>query len=987
MKKWWVVVSLCLLASIIGALQVFAEKNGNGELEWLKAKEFHPQYEEATVSNEAFVDVLEQVVGLTSDSDLDVTEAIDKHPDSSLNHGEAVDMLSHLFPFKEWKIDDENGNKPLKWGQALEYVQVVANQVYISGTYKDERVEGSVLINQPGVSLENVRIDGDLFITKGAAQKQTVLKSVKVNGEIYVDESVQNQVELIDSDAEKMTVYAAGEESSDWSLVWNDEFMASEIDSTKWSYDIGNWLVDEEGNGVSPGWGNNEKQYYTDSSKNSYIENGNLVIEAIDEKRPISDEFGSYDYTSAKLKTEGLYSKKYGKFEARMKLPEGQGYWPAFWMMPEDSVYGDWPTSGEIDIMEAAGNDTSKIGGTIHYGEEYPNNTYRGEEYHFPEGESYTGFHTYTVEWEPGEIRWYVDGQLYQTLNNWFSKGTDEATNYTFPAPFDQDFHMILNLAVGGWYGGDPDATTPFPGKMEVDYVRVYELTGREYMEPVEPSIEPEPMPEEAKQPLEDGNLIYDQPYDQGFTIIDDNEDVFDEMYWNYATLPDFGGQGNITTDVLDGKTYAKTSITNPGDALWSHQLIQKLSIGEGRTYKVSFDAKSDTNRSIMTKVSGGEERGYANYSGEETFTLTDTVQSYAYTFKQNQETDLGSRLEFNMGSVSSNPVWIGNVRVEDITDQVQDTTQKEPLPDGNHIYNGTFDQGDFSRLMYWDVVTQNEADAQATVDEDARVMQMNMVDGGTNPEDLVFKQTGLQFMKGSTYDITFRAKADQAGETMSINFMSQDGTFMYDDPKPISLNADWNTYTVAFDMSNDITDLEGQLQFQIGGADSDVYIDDVRMIQTSNTIDYSEVDMDPLTNGDFTSGMDGWTSYVHDDASGVIDVQQEALNVDITNGGNEAWSILAEHPSMSLSKDVTYRLTFDAKSSANRDMDVTIENDSYNRYLSEFVSLGRNYQTYTYEWQMPADDTVSLKYLMGQVSRPHTIQIDNVNIEVVVPE
>ena len=248
-----------------------------------------------------------------------------------------------------------------------------------------------------------------------------------------------------------------------WNLVWHDEFDGDSLDKDKWRYDIGNGFYD--GDEWIAGWGNEELQSYQED--NVTVRDGSLVIEAREET--VSDDYGTFDYTSGKVLTEGLFSQTYGRFEASIKLPEGQGYWPAFWMMPEDDAYGNWAASGEIDIMENRGSETDIVGAAIHYGGVFPDNTYTADEYVFPDGETTTDYNVYAVEWEPGEIRWYVNDDEYAVMNQWYSE------NGEFPAPFDEDFHLILNLAVGGWYGGDPVDTTPFPAEMKVDYVRVYE--------------------------------------------------------------------------------------------------------------------------------------------------------------------------------------------------------------------------------------------------------------------------------------------------------------------------------------------------------------------------------------------------------------------------------------------------------------------------------------------------------------------------------
>jgi beta-glucanase (GH16 family) len=249
-----------------------------------------------------------------------------------------------------------------------------------------------------------------------------------------------------------------------WKLVWADEFEGTEIDSAKWGYQTG-------GNG----WGNNELQYYTDRSENSFIEDGKLVIQVRRE------DFSSRDYTSARMRTKGKGDWKYGRFEIRARLPEGQGIWPALWMMPTDDVYGGWAASGEIDIMEHLGHEPDLVYGNLHFGGPWPNNLSSGAQtYRLPSGKFSDDFHVFALEWEEGEFRWYVDGIKFMTINDW--KQCESTCNpgdpgAPFPAPFDERFHFIFNIAVGGDWPGRPDETTVFPQRMEVDYARVYQKT------------------------------------------------------------------------------------------------------------------------------------------------------------------------------------------------------------------------------------------------------------------------------------------------------------------------------------------------------------------------------------------------------------------------------------------------------------------------------------------------------------------------------
>ena len=247
----------------------------------------------------------------------------------------------------------------------------------------------------------------------------------------------------------------------EWNLVWEERFTGTKIEEANWNYTEGSW-----------GFGNDELQYYTAREENARIENGLLILEAKEEK------YEGMNYTSAKLSTKGKASWKYGRFEIKAKLPEGQGIWPAIWMMPEDmELYSGWPACGEIDIMELIGHQPGTVYGTLHYGTPH---TYTGENYSLPDNKKFSeGFHIFTLDWEPGEFRWYVDDVLYATQTKWFSNHKETGTKHSGFAPFDRAFYLQVNLAVGGKWPGNPDDSTSFPQKMEIDYIKVFQKLNR----------------------------------------------------------------------------------------------------------------------------------------------------------------------------------------------------------------------------------------------------------------------------------------------------------------------------------------------------------------------------------------------------------------------------------------------------------------------------------------------------------------------------
>lgn len=244
-----------------------------------------------------------------------------------------------------------------------------------------------------------------------------------------------------------------------YELKWEDNFDGDTLNRDDWNVEL-----------HEPGWVNEELQEYVDSEENIYLKDGKLYLLPIQ----IKNADGTYSYTSGRVSTQNKRDFTYGLFEASVKVPAGKGYLPAFWLMSTDeNIYGQWPRCGEIDIMEVLGDNTATEHGTIHYGN--PHKQSQGT-YVLKDGTTFADdFHTFACEWEPGRIRWYVDGNLFHEESDWYSTTEGKGT-IPYPAPFDLPFYVILNLAVGGSWVGYPDETTSFDNNPYIiDYVRVYQ--------------------------------------------------------------------------------------------------------------------------------------------------------------------------------------------------------------------------------------------------------------------------------------------------------------------------------------------------------------------------------------------------------------------------------------------------------------------------------------------------------------------------------
>ena len=415
-----------------------------------------------------------------------------------------------------------------------------------------------------------------------------------------------------------------------YNLLWSDEFDGNELNLDIWSREV-----------HEPGWTNSELQEYRDSEENAFVSDGNLVLKAI----KTTTDSGKPYYTSGKVNSMNKADFLYGKVVVRAKVPEGQGLWPAIWMMPQkEQRYGQWPKCGEIDIMEVLGNDTKTSYSTIHYGE--PHAEQQGT-ITLENGSFSSDYHIYSLEWEPGEMRFYTDDQLVLTVNDWFT-ATDGGSEKPYPAPFDQPFQIQMNLAVGGTWPGNPDETTNFDNaEFLIDYVRVYQKP--EYDTNV---TKPEKV---YRQPLEDGNYIFNGDFAEA-------EDLTDDTNWKFLLFNEGVGEAKIENNQII------ITSTNDGTEEYSVQLVQpEMPVLKGHSYRVTFDAKTDEDRDIVVAVTAPN-AGWIRYLPDTKLDITKEWKTFTYEFTSDQKDDNYGRLEFNMGNHGyTSTVYITNVRYEEI--------------------------------------------------------------------------------------------------------------------------------------------------------------------------------------------------------------------------------------------------------------------------------------------------------------------------------
>lgn len=725
-------------------------------------------------------------------------------------------------------------------------------------------------------------------------------------------------------------------------LVWQDNFNGTSLNTDNWNYEY-----------HDPGWVNNELQQYVDSPENIYVRNGELVIRAI----KTVDSDGKVHYTSGRVNTREKHDFKYGKFEIRAKVPSGKGFLPAVWMMPTDeNLYGQWPKCGETDIMEVLGDQTNKAFGTLHFGE--PHTQSQGS-YSLSSGDFSSQYHVFSCEWDPNEIRFYVDGNLYHKENDWFSKkaGFGEVT---YPAPFDQPFYLILNLAVGGDWPGNPDATTGFGDNAElhVDYVKVYQKDS--YDENVTKPINTVTL----RDPDSTGNYVNNGDFAAA-------EDLNDDVNWKFL----LAGSGNAAANI-SGRSMNITT-TNAGDLDYSVQLVQgNLPMTQGYKYRLSFDAYADADRTMITDISAPD-KGWKRYLTDTSVALTTSKKTYQYDFGITDDSDADGRVEFNLGNQGSTAtVHITNVRLEKIGDVPIPQEVKSVLPDGNYIYNSGFDEGD-NRLGFWSIENRcTGAKVGVTNTNNVRELEATVPGTVTGLDQVVVKQAAVAITGGKRYVLSFDAYADGgqtiqstlAGQTFESTLTTVKKTYSYSLTTPDGLNG-------------------AELDFLLGTPGT-IHIDNVRVQEDAM-----------LVNGDFSNGLTGYDVYAYtpgDVSYGVDNLHENnAFCMDIKNTGDQDWKIQLKQNNVTLEQGKWYKITLDAKSTLNRRImyalqrDGTNDNDWTPYSGSQKIDLTNSYQTFSTTFQMTrsTDKATILSISMGavdgiQITQEHTVTIDNLKLE-----
>ena len=727
---------------------------------------------------------------------------------------------------------------------------------------------------------------------------------------------------------------------------------------------------------------------YTDENDPAEVTLSDIELVDLSEKEGAVDVKKAYNFSSGRINTQNKHDFTYGRFETRLKVPVGQGYLPAFWLMATDETnYGQWPQCGEIDIMEVMGQEINKSYHTIHYGY----NSGAGHRQNqgtktLDEGDFASEYHTYALDWEPGKLTWYVDGEEVYTTNDWFT-GKDEESQLSYPAPFDQNFYIILNLAVGGSWVGYPTKEVVdniIAGNNDqslyVDYVRVYQKDEETYAEQEETAEKPvhEIVYREADTT---GNYVVNGNFTQELKPMDSKGDNF-ELHLE--------ADANETTyERKDNEIIIKPS-TN-GGVDYSIQLKQTgIPMYKGWEYELTYDAYADQARTMIVEIEGPD-NGWTRYFDDTKVNLTTEKQTFTHTFTMEKQTDANGSLEFNLGNQDSTaPVHISDIKlVHKSGEKVEEKVEKSVRADGNYIYNGSFDQGD-NRLGYWEMDQEDAARVTVTnktVDGSKNKVRelcakIEVPEGTSEVNPITISQSELPPIVEGKYELSFDAYMEKGGSKDALTVTVAGKSFSPE------ITTERNKYSKIMKVRESLKREESNVAITFTKPGT-YYLDNI-ILQESALI----------KNGLFNADLSGFSTYIDktDYATALVDSQNNPASFVMTimdTGADDAdhdWYIQLNQDNVSLENGKTYRISFKAKSTIERKIKYSLQQNggdwiNYSK-TEDPIDLTTEWQTFSKEFTMtyPTDTATRFNITMGSVggtriTTKHDVLIDDIEL------
>ncbi len=706
----------------------------------------------------------------------------------------------------------------------------------------------------------------------------------------------------------------SAENSDCWNLVWCDDFEGNSLNS-------GNWSIRFNGHGNVF---HNEAtmQCFTNEPDNVYVGNGFLHMIAQREDRvceyKYNNTYRNYKYTGSTLDSDQKFTQKYGRFEARMKVPTADGVWPAFWMSPSNGP--GWPTGGEIDIMEFWGSDNDYYNNAIFYGPcdsdgdgDLENCKIDQPKFYYPSGTGPDQFHLYALEWEPGELRFYFDDTLVRTLN------PDDLVD---PAlwPFDSyEFYIRFTMLVSSdsYAYAEPPANdgAAYPQEMLIDYVRVYNKN---------PNCE-------------------QQNDDQACALISNGK--FEQGTTDWSLYRRAGVSAALTID--NAGPHAELAIADAGSSYWHLSLQQSgVELEAGKTYLVKFAAKAETNRQMrvyITNQNGSQYHYYAQAIGT-------SWNGYEYQFTMNEASDMNSKVSFGFGKEEAD-VYIDNISIAEL----DCGSEPEAAADCDLISNSSFQNGNESWTQY------SNAAATANFEYTNEQATIDISNGGTRVWHVQLYQKFQDFDANSRYVVSFKARSNAARTiTLELSEATSPHTgYFYED---FELSSNWEQKYLVFETSNAISD--ARLVFNAGLSNRNVYLDDIEIrkeecLTTCNLI----------ANSHFDQQNQSWTQYANSGANAQFDYSQYSGEIEITNGGTKVWHVQLYQQNLPIVAGQSYTLSFKAKAQSARNItiDLSSATQPHQGYFYKTLPIKEQWETYNISINpSTSDPTARLVFNLG---------------------